>query len=135
MKKLGKKERISFIATGILLLSIILIIIIIIITEILNYESHPNPELAINKGILPTIIIHLLIFISYLVIIGINRRDVKKKTGYIIIWILLILFGLTYVNGAVAFSNNENILYLSYLMFTIVLFDIIAPRLVFKAIK
>lgn len=134
MKKLRKNERISFIAAGILLLSIILMIIII--PGILNDVSHPNPELAVNKGIKPAIIIHLLIFISYVVIIGLNRRDGKKrKAGYIIIGILLILFGLIYVNGAIAFSNNENILYVSYLMFTSVLCDIIASILIFIAIK
>ena len=133
MKKLNRSERISIIAVGILLLSIILMIIII--PGIINDESHPNPELAVNKGIIPAIIIHLLIFISYVIIIRLNRHDGKKrKAGNVILGILLILFGFIYVTGAISFSNNENILYVSYLMFTSVLCDLTASVLIFTAV-
>lgn len=87
-----------------------IILMAIIIPGILNDESHPNPELPV-KAIKLAILIHLLILIGYLFIFGLNRRDGKKrKAGYVIVGILLIIFGLIYADGAVAFSNNENIL-------------------------
>ena len=129
MKNLNTKEKRSFIAAGLILLSVILMMIII--PGILNDESHPNPELAVKMGIIPAIILHLLILIVFAIIAGLNRRDGKnRKAGYIITGILLILLGLIYLDGAIAFSNNENILYVSYLMFGSVCCDLCASVLI-----
>ena len=79
-------------------------------------------------------IIRLLIFFWYISTIKKIRRDVEKsKTSYILIGILLIIFGLIYSDGAFAFLDKKNILYLSYLMFTSVFFDLIASILTFIA--
>lgn len=134
MKKLNKHERIRIAAAGILLLSIISMIAII--PGILNDVSHPNPKLPINKGIIPAILIHLFIFISYLIIIGLNWLDGKKRKALkITLGVLLIIFGLIYLDGAIAFSNNENIIYVPYLMFTSVFCNLIASVLIFKSMK
>ena len=99
-------------------------------------RTLPNANnLGAVIGISLAIIIRLLILIWYISIIKKIRRDgEKRKAGYISIGILLIIFGLIYSDGAIAFSNNENILYVSYLMFTSVLCDLIASILTFIAI-
>ena len=110
---------------GILLLSILLMIIII--PGILNDTYHAAYAKGAAFGILLAIIIHLLIFVGYIIIIKKNRRDSKKrKPGYIVIGILLIFFGLIYMDGAFAFLNHENILYVSILMFTSTLCNLVA---------
>ena len=133
MKNLQRNERISFIAAGILLLSILLMTIVIPGVYTGTYPNANNPLAVI--GISVAIIIHLLIFYSYISIIKQNRRDGKKrKAGYIVIGILLIIFGLIYSDGAFAFLDNKDILYVSYLMFTSVFCDLIASILTFIAI-
>ena len=117
MTKYQNKERILIIAAGMLLLSILLMIIIIpgVYTRTLPNENNLGAVIGISLAI----IIRLLIIIWYISIIKkIRSDDEKRKTGYIVIGILLIIFGLIYSDGAFAFSNNENILYVSYLMFT-----------------
>lgn len=133
MKKLERNERILFIGAGILLLSILLMLIII--PGILNDTYHnANPTGAV-KGVKLAIIIHLLIFIGYISIMIANWHDGKKrKAGCRVIGILLILFGLIYMDGAFAFFNHKNILYVSFLMFASVLCDIIASILIFTTI-
>ena len=65
-----------------------------------------------------------------------NRRDGKnRKTGYIVMGILLIIFGLLYSDGAFAYSNNENILYVSVLMFISVFCDLATAVLIFVGIS
>jgi len=125
MNKLQRNERISFLAAGILLLSIILMIIII--PGILN-DTKPNANpTGAAFGVLLAIIIHLLIFVGYIIIINYSKRKSKKRNpGYLVIGILLIIFGLIYSDGAFAFLNHKNILYVSILMFTSVLCDFIA---------
>ena len=57
----------------------------------------------------------------------------KRKTAYVVIGILLIVFGLIYMDGAIAYLNNKDILYVSYLMFTSVFCDFTAAILTFTA--
>ena len=125
MKNLQRNERILFIAAGILLLSIILMIAVI--PGILNDTSpNSNPKSAVT-GILIAMLIHLIIFIAYIKIIRDARRNSKnRKAEYIVIGILLIFFGLIYMDGAFAFLSHENMLYVSFLMFTSVLCDLVA---------
>ena len=132
MEKVQIKERILIIATGILLISILLMIIIIpgVYTKTLPNENNPGAVIGISLAIL----IRLLIIIWYISIIKkIRREGGKRKTGYIVIGILLIIFGLIYSDGAFAFLDNKNILYVSYLMFTSVFCDLIASTLTFIA--
>ena len=133
MKKLHSNERILIIAAGILLLSILLMIIVIpgVYTRTLPNANNPGAVIGISLAI----IIRLLILIWYISIIKKIRHDgEKRKAGYICIGIFLIIFGLIYSDGAFAFSNDENILYVSYLMFTSVLCDFIASILIFITI-
>ena len=133
MKNPQGKESVLTIAAGMLLLSILLIIIIIpgVYTKSLPNENN----LGAVIGISVVIIIRLLIIIWYISIIKKIRRDgEKRKTAYIVIGILLIIFGLIYSDGAFAFLDNKNILYVSYLMFTSVFCDLIASILTFIAI-
>ena len=133
MEKLQRDERILIIAAGMLLLSILLMIIVIpgVYTRTLPNENNLGAVIGISLAI----IIRLLIIIWYISIIKKNRRDgEKRKTGYLVIGILLIIFGLIYSDGAFAFLDNKNILYVSYLMFTSVFCDLIASILTFIVI-
>ena len=133
MKKIQSKERILIIATGMLLLSVLLMIIIIpgVYTKTLPNENNLGAIIGISLAI----IIRIVIIIWYMLKIKKIRSDSeKRKTGYIVIGILLIIFGLIYSDGAFAFLDNKNILYVSYLMFTSVFCDLIASILTFIAI-
>ena len=132
MKKPRGKEMILIMAAVILLISIILMAIIIpgVYTKTLPNEYNTGAVIGISLAM----IIRLLIFFWYISIIKKIRRDFKKgKTAYIVIGTLLIIFGLIYLDGAFAFLDNKNILYVSYLMFTSVFFDLIASILTFVA--
>ena len=133
MPKSQGKEKILIIAKGMLLLSILLMIIVIpgVYTKSLPNENNLGAVIGISLAI----IIRLLIIFWYTSIIkSIRRDDKKRKTACIVIGILLIIFGLIYSDGAFAFLNNKNIIYVSYLMFTSVFFDIIASILTFISI-
>jgi len=133
MKKMHRNEKILIIAAGMLLLSILLMILVIpgVYTKTLPNENNLGAVIGISLAI----IIRLLILIWYISIIKKIRRDgEKRKAGYIVIGILLIIFGLIYSDGAFAFLDNKNIIYVSYMMFTSVFFDIIASILTFIAI-
>ena len=133
MKKIQSKERSLIIATGMLLLSVLLMIIIIpgVYTKTLPNENNLGAIIGISLAI----IIRIVIIIWYMLKIKKIRSDSeKRKTGYIVIGILLIIFGLIYSDGAFAFLDNKNILYVSYLMFTSVFCDLIASILTFIAI-
>ena len=133
MKRSQRKERILIIATGMLLLSILLMLIIIpgVFTRSLPNENN----LGAVIGISVLIIIRLLIIIWYISLIKKIRRDGEtRKIGYIGIGILLIVFGLIDSDGAFAFLNNKNILYVSYLLFISVFCDLVASILTFIAI-
>ena len=133
MKKLQRNERLLVIAAGILLLSIIMMMIIIpgVYTKTLPNANNLGAVIGISLAI----IFRLLILIWYITIIKkIRRNEEIRKTGYILIGILLIIFGLIYSDGAFAFLDNKDILYVSYLMFTSVFCDLIASILTFIAI-
>jgi len=133
MKRSQRKERILIIATGMLLLSILLMLIIIpgVFTRSLPNENN----LGAVIGISVLIIIRLLIIIWYISLIKkIRREGETRKTAYIVIGILLIIFGLISLDGAFAFLDDNNLLYVSYLLFTSVFCDLIATVLTFIAI-
>ncbi|PLX12644.1 MAG: hypothetical protein C0598_05665 [Marinilabiliales bacterium] len=100
------------------------------------YNSIPNQTNAgAVIGISLAIFFRLLIFIWYISIIKKIRRDSKiRKAVYISIGVFLIIFGLIYSDGAFAFLNNKNILYVSFLMFISVFCDLIASILTFVAL-
>jgi uncharacterized protein YacL len=132
MNKSQKNEKILIIAAGIVLLSVLLMLAVIPAVYTKSLPNVYNNGAVI--GISLAILVRLLIFMWYIFIIKKIRLGRKKrKAGYIIIGILLILFGLIYSDGAVAFLNNKNIAYVSYLMFASVFCDLIACVLTFTA--
>jgi uncharacterized membrane protein len=133
MPKLQGKEKILNIAKVMLLLSILFMIIVIpgVYTKSLPNENNLGAVIGISLAIF----IRLVIIFWYTSLIKSIRGDGKKrKTACIVIGILLIAFGLIYSDGALAFLNNKNIIYISYLMFTSVFFDIIAAILTLTSI-
>jgi len=133
MRKFQKTERILIISAVMLLLSILFMIIVIPGVYTSSLPNEPNPGAVI--GISLAIVIRLLIIYWYKTIINkIRRGGEQRKSVYIIIGILLLLFGLIYSDGAVAFLNNTIIPYVSWLMFTSVFCDLIASILTFIAI-
>jgi hypothetical protein len=132
MTKLIAKQKILIAAVGMVLLSILLMIIVIpgVYTKTLPNENN----LLAVIGILLAIVIRLLLIIWIRSIIKTIKYDGDhRKAVLIIIAILLIIFGLIYSDGAFAFLDNEHVIYISYLMFTSVFFDIIASILTFIA--
>ena len=125
MKKNQRNERILVNAAAFLLLSIILMIVII--PGVLNDTTPRANPIGAVSGISIALIIRLVIFLGYVRIIRQNRRAIRKKKGeYLAIGILLIVFGLIYLDGAFAFLSHDDILYVSILMFTSTLCDLVA---------
>ena len=104
-----------------------IILMIVIIPGVLNDSSpNANPKRAVG-GIQFFIIIHLFFFLVYVRIIWQNRRTIRKsKEEYVGIGILLIVLGLINLSGASAFLSHDDILYVSILMFTSTLCDLVA---------
>lgn len=124
MNKPQRIEKILKIAAGILLLSIVLMLIIIP-GVLADSEPGANPSRAV-MGISLAIIFRLLFFFGYLKIIRDAKQSLKRKIEYIVIGILLLVFGLIYMDGAFAFLDHKNIFYVSILMFGSVLCDLVA---------
>ena len=130
MKNHQKIERITYITSGIILLSIFLMLVVMPGIYFKSLPDAKNPFAIVGMSL--AIAIHLLIFIGYRGIIKETRRDGKRrKIGLIVVGVFLIIFGLYYSNGAFAYLNNENIPYVSYLMFTSVICDLAASILIF----
>ena len=128
MKKLQRNERILFVAAAILLFSIVLLIIVI--PGFLN-DAHSNAfsESAIIALYL-AIVFHIMIFLGYIISIRENRRSSdNRKGGYIGLGILLILFGLFVMDGAMAILPYKNIRYITVLMSTSTFLDFVASIL------
>ena len=108
---------------------------VIIIPGVYSRTLPDEKNLNAVIGILAAISLRLLLIIWYLLLIKKIRADTdKRKIGYILIGIFLIIFGLVYTDGAIAFFDHKNVLYISYLMFTSVLCDFIASILTFRSI-
>lgn len=125
MNKPQRIEKILKIAAGILLFSIILMIIII---PGVLHDTKPtaNPTGAI-MGISLAIIFRLLLFFGYLKVIRDARHSLsKRKVEYIVLGVLLLVFGFIYMDGAFAFLDHKDIIYVSILMFGSVLCDAVA---------
>jgi hypothetical protein len=124
MNKPQRIEKILKMAACILLLSILLMLIIIpgVFTD---SKPGANPTGAV-MGISLAIIFRLLLFFGYLKVIKDAKQSLKRKIEYLVIGILLFVFGLIYMDGAFAFLNHKNIFYVSILMFGSVLCDLVA---------
>jgi hypothetical protein len=123
-----KIENILKIAAGILILSIVLMIVII--PGVLG-DTTPgaNPSSAV-LGISLAIIFRLLLFFGYLKVNRDAKHNLgKRKAEYLVIGILLLVFGFIYMDGAFAFLDHKDIMYVSFLMFGSVLCDLVAGTL------
>jgi hypothetical protein len=131
MKKLPKDEQVVLIAVGLLLLSILLMVVII--PGILNDSYHSEYAQGAVEGISLAIIIHLLIVVGFIIVFRSKRRDNKtRKQIYLVLGILLVVFGTIYIGGAVSFLDHKNIIYVPILMFASVISDYAAAILTFK---
>jgi hypothetical protein len=128
MNKKLRNEKILFYVSEFLLLSIILMITVM--PMILNDSSPGADPKQAAIAILAAIIIHLLIFVVYVKFIRESRRSNKNRKGeYIGLGVLLIFFGLIYMDGAFAFLSHENMLLGSILMFISVLCNFAASTM------
>jgi hypothetical protein len=130
MSKSQGIEKFLIIARGMLLLSILLMMVVIpgVYTRSLPDDNNTGAVIGISLAI----IVRLLLVFWYTSIIKSMKHEGKmRKRACIVSGILLIIFGLIYLDGAFAFLDNKNILYVSYLMFTSVFFDLIASILTF----
>ena len=128
MEKMQRNERVLMIASGILLLSVILLIITI--PGVLN-DTSPNakPKSAVI-GISLAIVFRLLFFVGYIKLFRENRRNsTNRKGAYLGLGFLLILFALFLLDGAFAFLQHQNLLYVSILIFTCILCDFVASTI------
>lgn len=132
MKPLQKHERLLMIAAGILLLSILLMIIIspAIYTKTLLNTNNTGALIGMSLAVL----IRLPLFVGYLLILRRIRRYGDRRTGsYYVIGGFLILFALIYIDGAVAFWDNKDVIYISILMFASVFLELAAAVITFIA--
>lgn len=132
MKTLQKHERLLIIAAGILLLSILLMIIIspAIYTKTLLNTNNTGALIGMSLAVL----IRLPLFVGYLLILRRIRRYGDRRTGsYYVIGGFLILFALIYTDGAVAFWDNKDVIYISILMFASVFLELAAAVITFIA--
>ena len=128
MRNKLRNEKILFIASCFILLSIVLMIAVI--PGILNDTSAiAIPKRALT-GIVLAIIIHVGIFILYVKLTRESRESNMNRRGeYIGVAILPIFFGLIYMDGAIAFLSHDDMLFTSILMFMSVLCDFVAASM------
>lgn len=130
MKKFQRNERILYIAASVLLLSVILMGITI--PGILQNTSPGARPKAASLAVAAAILIRLIILIGYLKIIKESKRTRKNRKGeYIGIGALLLILGLVYMDGAIAFFPDENMLLVSLLMFSSTFCDFVASLMTF----
>jgi len=116
MENVQRNERILVISVGLVVLSVLLMFPVI---QGILKDTTPgaNPTSA-TIGISLAIAIRLVFIAAYIKVIRANRRNSKNRKGeYIGLGILLIIFGLVYMDGAFAFLSHDNMLYVSVLMF------------------
>jgi len=132
MKKVRKNIKLLTTASGILLISVFLMFLVALL---IFFDTSPSaPPNAAGYAVLAAIIIHLIIFAGYIKVFRENRRTIRSKRGeYIGLGVLLIMFGLIYMNGAVAYRGDKETLDLSILMFTSTLSDFTASIITFIA--
>nr|WP_319510494.1 hypothetical protein [uncultured Draconibacterium sp.] len=132
MKTLQKHERLLLIAAGILLLSILLMIGISPAIYTKSLPGMHNTGAIIGMSL--AVLFRLALLVGYFQIIKRIRQHGDRRTGgYYVIGGLLIFFALMYTDGAVAYLNNEEIPYVSALMFTGVFLDVAAAVITFIA--
>ena len=131
MNKVAVQRKTLIIVSGIVLLSAVLMIVII---PGVLHDTFPGaaPKNA-AKAILVAMIFHLLVLFGFLTAFLVNKRGGQVKNGvYISLGIVLLILGLVFTDGAIAFFGHTNILYVSILMFICMLCDLVAAILTIK---
>ena len=124
--------RLLVIAVGILLLSILFLLIVApgVYTKTLPGSANTGALIGISLAI----IFRLALLFGYLLIIKRSRHnDNIRIGGYIAIGVVLLLLGLIDTDGAFAYLDNKDVLYISFLMFTSIFCDLTAAILTFIA--
>jgi hypothetical protein len=131
MNQIEIQRRILITVAGLVLLSVILMIIII--PSVLQDTSAGAGPIGAAIGIVVLIMLHLAVLLGFLKAIRKNKRGRPAGKGLnIVLGILLVLFGLFYMDGAFAFF--EQILFVSILMFISAFCDIVAALITFAAL-
>lgn len=125
MNKKTSNIKLLSVAAGVLLFSVILMIIVALL--ILTNMTPNAPPRTAGFAVIAAIIIHLVILAGFIKVIRENRPKSKNKNGeYIGLGVLLIIFGLIYMDGAFAYWGDKNTIDLSILMFSSTLCDFVA---------
>jgi amino acid transporter len=124
MRVTSRVQKISYYAAGVISISVLLMIAAIpfLYSDTFPYEDPSSPL----TGILLAIAIHLIILLIYIKTLRENRKAVTRDGGYVAVGILLIIFGLIYMDGAIAFSSRKSTMLLSIVMFTSTFCDLVA---------
>jgi hypothetical protein len=131
MNQIEIQRRILITVAGLVLLSVILMIIII--PSVLQDTSAGAGPIGAAIGIVVLVMLHLTVLLGFLKAIRKNKRGRPAGKGLnIVLGILLVLFGLFYMDGAFAFF--EQILFVSILMFISAFCDIVAALITFAAL-
>ena len=132
MNQIEIQRRILITVAGLVLLSVILMIITI--PGVLQDTSAGAEPKGAVIGIAVLILLQLTVLLGFLKSIRKNKRGRPAGKGLnIVLGILLVLFGLFYMDGAFAFFDQ--ILFVSILMFIIAFCDIVAALITFAALS
>ena len=132
MKTMQRHIRLLVIAVGMLLLSILFLLTVTpgVYTKTLPNENNTSALI----GILVAIALRLALLSGYLRIIKKIRQNINIRIGsYIVIGVLLLILGLIDTDGAFAYLNNTDVLYISFIMFVSIFCDLTAAILTFIA--
>ena len=129
IRQFNKKQSIS-VAAAFLIISILLMFVVM--PGVYNGTIPDAKNSGAIIGISLAIMIRMLILNEFRTIVKKIRENIEvRKKKYFILGAIILFFGLFYSNGAFAFSNDKNVAYVSYLMFTSVLFDTLAAIMIF----
>lgn len=103
----------------------IIVMIATIPIALSNTSENINSESS-GIGIIIAIIMHLVVLGIYLKVVWENKQNRNRDGGYIAVAIILIILGLIYLDGAIAFVTDRETLFISILMFGSVFCDIAA---------
>ncbi len=115
-----------------LILSILFLLIITpgVYTKTLPGSNNTGALIGMSLAI----VLRVALLFGYLITIKRSRKNDNIRIGsYILIGVLLLILGLIDTDGAFAFLDNTDVLYISYLMFTSIFFDLTAATLTFIA--
>ena len=131
MNQIEIQRRILITVAGLVLLSVILMIITI--PGVLHDTSAGAEPKGAAIGIAVLIMLQLIVLLGFLKSIRKNKRGRPAGKGLnIVLGILLVLFGLFYIDGAFAFFDH--ILFVSILMFISAFCDIVAALITFAGL-